>query len=93
MVFIALSDLKKKKILYIRKFSSWRGKRGKNLKTPQGLRDHHEHSVKVEEQVLVRQPTDPSPPKRERRYMRKVPAQALCTLVAVCVPKHEELAS
>ena len=43
----------------------------------QGLLDHHEHSVKVEQQVLGHQPTDSSPPKHERRCMRKVPAQAL----------------
>ena len=59
----------------------------------QGLLDHHEHSVKVEQQVLDHQPTDPSPPKHERRCMRNVPAQALCSHVAVCVPKHEELVS
>ena len=57
----------------------------------QGLLDHHEHSVKVEQQVLAHQPTNPSPPKQ--RCMRKVPVQALCTHVAVCVPKHEELVS
>lgn len=86
MVFIALSDLKKR-FLYIRNFSSWKGKRrGFENNVPQGLRDHHEHSVKVEEQVLDHQPTDLSPPKHERRCMRRVPAQALCSHVAVCVP-------
>jgi len=60
---------------------------------PQGLRDHHEYSAKVEEQGLAHQPTDLSPPKHERRCMRKVPVQALCTDVRVCSLNMKNFAS